>query len=282
MEISMQRNTAVKIIISIASLLIIALMYILSGRDTDEPSMGGSALTDNVSDAFVFEPETLTYDGSGEMDFLEGVFLEGYTADELEDMVYIRVTAGKILSEKYVEYTADTDEGRVRSTRRLVLENYNGPKIQLPDKMPTVTMSNIDQLADLLSEVKNYKVDDGFGNDMRAYVQIAAERSTTNSSIVNYTFTLDNAYGDRAVAQADVHISDVPATIILETASATVRAGSYFDPYEYIRSATAYDGSNISEEVKCSEIDTTQSGEYQVTYELRGQIASLTLIVTER
>ena len=277
----MQRNTAVKILISIASLLIIALMYILSGRDTDEPSMGDSALTDNVSDAFVFEPETLTYDGSGEMDFLEGVFLEGYTADELEDMVYIRVTAGNILSEKYVEYTADTDEGRVRSTRRLLLENYNGPKIQIPDKMPTVTMSNIDQLADLLSEVKNYKVDDGFGNDMRAYVQIAAERSTTNSSIVNYTFTLDNAYGDRAVAQADVHVSDVPAIIVLTDAATTIRAGGFLDPYEFIQSATTVDGSSVIEEVSCSELDTSEPGEYQITYELRGQTASLDVTVTE-
>ena len=277
----MQRNTAVKILISITSLLIIALMYILSGRDTDEPSMGDSALTDNVSDAFVFEPETLTYDGSGEMDFLEGVFLEGYTADELEDMVYIRVTAGNILSEKYVEYTADTDEGRVRSTRRLLLENYNGPKIQIPDKMPTVTMSNIDQLADLLSEVKNYKVDDGFGNDMRAYVQIAAERSTTNSSIVNYTFTLDNAYGDRAVAQADVHVSDVPAVIVLTAASTTIRVGGFLDPYEFIQSATTMDGSSVIEEVHCSEIDTSEPGEYRITYELRGQTASLDVTVTE-
>ena len=39
----MQRNTAVKILISIASLLIIALMYILSGRDTDEPSTADPA-----------------------------------------------------------------------------------------------------------------------------------------------------------------------------------------------------------------------------------------------
>ena len=277
----MQRNTAVKILISIASLLIIALMYILSGRDTDEPSMGDSGLTDDMSDAFVFEPETLTYDGSGEMDFLEGVFLEGYTADELEDMVYIRVTAGNILSEKYVEYTADTDEGRVRSTRRLLLENYNGPKIQIPDKMPTVTMSNIDQLADLLSEVKNYKVDDGFGNDMRAYVQIAAEKSTTNSSIVNYTFTLDNAYGDRAVAQADVHVSDVPAIIVLTDAATTIRAGAYLDPYEFIQSATTVDGSSVIEEVRCSEIDTSEPGEYRIMYELRGQTASLDVIVTE-
>lgn len=277
----MQRNTAVKILISIASLLIIALMYILSGRDTDEPSMGDSGLTDDMSDAFVFEPETLTYDGSGEMDFLEGVFLEGYTADELEDMVYIRVTAGNILSEKYVEYTADTDEGRVRSTRRLLLENYNGPKIQIPDKMPTVTMSNIDQLADLLSEVKNYKVDDGFGNDMRAYVQIAAEQSTTNSSVVNYTFTLDNAYGDRAVAQADVHVSDVPAIIVLTDAATTIRAGGYLDPYEFIQSATTVDGSSVIEEVRCSEIDTSEPGEYRITYELRGQTASLNVTVTE-
>ena len=67
---------------------------------------------ENYRDAFQFNPEELTYDGTGELDFLQGVSLDNYTARELKDMVFIRISTGDNLSQKVVEYTADTEEGR--------------------------------------------------------------------------------------------------------------------------------------------------------------------------
>ena len=210
-----------------------------------------------------------------------GVTLEGYNEEQLKNMVYIRISTGDSLSEKIIEYTADTDDGRVRSLRNLLLRNYNGPSIVLPDEMPTVTMSTVERIKDLMPEGKTYRVDDGFGNDMRANVEIDAARSPMNSSEVNYTFILENAFGDRTVAKADVIISDVPATIILTDTAITIRTSDYFDPYTYVQSATTEDGGSAMDEVVCDEIDTSVAGEYIVNYELQGQTASLRVTVTD-
>ena len=144
-----------------------------------------------------------------------------------------------------------------------------------------MTMGTVDHIKDLMPEGKTYRVDDGFGNDAREHVQIDAARSPMNSSEVNYTFILENAFGDRTVAKADAIISDVPATIVLTDTSVTVKTGGHFDPYDFILSATAADGSLIMGEVLCDELDTSIPGDYLVTYELRGQTASLRVTVTE-
>ena len=278
----MSRATIIKIAISVFCLIALVLLYVFGGRviEYDDPvSVANQA--DDVRDAFAFDPETLVYDGNGDLDLLEGVNLEGYDEEQLKNMVYIRISTGDSLSEKIIEYTADTDDGRVRSMRNLLLRNYNGPSIVLPDEMPTVTMSTVDHIKDLMPEGKTYRVDDGFGNDAREHVQIDAARSPMNSSEVNYTFILENAFGDRTVAKADAIISDVPATIVLTDTSVTVRVGDYFDPYDFILSATAADGSSILRDVTYDDIDTSIPGDYLVVYELRGQIVSLRVTVTD-
>lgn len=268
----MSRTTIMKISVSVICLIALVLLYVFGGRVIeDDNTVFEASQADDTRDAFVFDPETLVYDGTGDIDFLEGVTLEGYNAEQLKKMVYIRISTGDSLSEKNIEYTADTDDGRVRSMRKLLLRNYNGPSIMLPDEMPTVTMGTVDHIADLMPEGKTYQVDDGFGNDMRAHVQIDAARSPVNSSEVNYTFILENAFGDRTVAKADAIISDVPATIILTDTAVTVKTGEYFDPYDFILSATAADGSSIMGEVLCDEIDTSIPGNTSLTTSCAGR-----------
>ena len=278
----MSRTTIMKISISVFCLITLVLLYVFGGRVIEYDDLISVAnQVDDDRDAFSFDPETLVYDGTGELDLLEGVTLEGYNEEQLKKMVYIRISTGDSLSEKIIEYTADTDDGRVRSMRNLLLRNYNGPSIVLPDEMPTVTMGTVDHIKDLMPEGKTYRVDDGFGNDAREHVQIDAARSPVNSSEVNYTFILENAFGDRTVAKADATISDAPATIILTDTVITIRTSDYFDPYMYVQSATTADGDSAMDEVICDEIDTSAAGEYIVNYELRGQTASLRVTVTD-
>ena len=278
----MSRTTIIKTAISVFCLIALVLLYVFGGRVIeDDNAVYEANQADDIRDAFGFDPDTLIYDGTGDIDFLQGVTLEGYNEEQLKKMVYIRISTGDSLSEKIIEYTADTDDGRVRSMRNLLRRNYNGPSIVLPDEMPTVTMGTVDHIKDLMPEGKTYRVDDGFGNDAREHVQIDAARSPMNSSEVNYTFILENAFGDRTVAKADAIISDVPATIVLTDTSVTVKTGGHFDPYDFILSATAADGSLIMGEVLCDELDTSIPGDYLVTYELRGQTASLRVTVTE-
>lgn len=96
----------------------------------------------------------MVYDGTGYFDLSEGVTLEGYDKSQLENMIYIRISTVYSLSEKISEYTADTEDGHVRSMRKLFFQNYNGPSIMLPDEIPTITMSTVVHIKDLMPGVR--------------------------------------------------------------------------------------------------------------------------------
>ena len=115
---TMSRTTILKIAISVFCLVALVLLYDFGGRviESDNPISEVNQAED-ARDAFAFDPETLVYDGTGELDLLEGVTLEGYNEEQLKKMVYIRISTADSLSEKIIEYTADTEEGRVRSMR---------------------------------------------------------------------------------------------------------------------------------------------------------------------
>ena len=179
----MSRTTIIKTAISVFCLIALVLLYVFGGRVIeDDNAVYEANQADDIRDAFGFDPDTLIYDGIGDIDFLQGVTLEGYNEEQLKKMVYIRISTGDSLSEKIIEYTADTDDGRVRSMRNLLLRNYNGPSIVLPDEMPTVTMGTVDHIKDLMPEGKTYRVDDGFGNDAREHVQIDVSSVRSDSA----------------------------------------------------------------------------------------------------
>lgn len=275
-----------KVIISISCLIVLILLFVFGGdvfkEDVEIDLLSVSQDSEHTIDNFSFEPEELTYDGSGELNFLKGVSLEGYTEKEIEEMVYIRISTGDNLSQKIVEYTADTNEGRVRSRRLLRLINYKGPNIELPNKMPSIAMGIMDNIKEEMLTEDDYKADDGFGNDARNHVQIVTERSMQNSSLIHCTFILENEFSDRVVAKTDTVLSDVPATISLTDTIVYLQAGEYFDSSIYVESAVDSEGISIMEEVYCEgEVNTSLPGEYEVYYELRGQSAILTVVVTK-
>ena len=273
----------VKVFIAVFCILATVVLFFESDLfSNNTKTLSAMQADEDYRDAFQFEPEELTYDGTGEIDFLQGVTLDSYSVGELEDMVFIRIFTGENLSQKIVEYTADTENGRVRSRRLLNLRNYKGPKIELPNDMPSVTENTLADIADILSLENDYKANDGFGHDARKHVQIETEKSNQNSSLVYCTFILENEFADRAVAKADLILTEVPATIILTDSIVYLNVGDYFDPALYIKSAIDAEGQSITEEVNYEgEIDTNQPGEYEVHYKLRGQSVAMTVIVTE-
>lgn len=265
--------------------LILLLLLFVFGEQTfqeDAQIISEEQETDSVRDSFIFNPPELVYDGNGELDLLEGVSLEQYSLEELKKNTYVRIYAGENLSNKTIEYTVDTEEGRIRSKRALHLINYEGPTIALPDELPTVTMSTVEQMAELIKSEGDYKADDGFGNDARDYVQIDAEKSYVNSAEIQYTFILENAFGDRTVAKADALISDVPATIVLTASEVNIRVGDIFYPEVYIAEAIDSNGQSIVDEVMYNnDVVIEEPGEYAVEYELRGQKISIKVTVSE-
>lgn len=282
-EIMSRFGMPIKLSISVLCIAALFLLFIVAGRavDDDEQDMLRVTEEDGVRDAFGFDPEELTYDGREDLDLLEGVSLDEYSLQDLKNMVFIRISTGENKSEKIIEYSADTDEGRARSKRRLHLKNYSGPEITLPDKMPSVTRGTVGHLAEIMQSENAYEVNDGFGNDARDYVQVEIEKTAQNSSQVQCTFILENEFGDRAVAKADVILSDVPAVITLTDTTVRLNKGEPFDPARYVEKAADADGRSILEEVTCTRIDTSQTGEYEALYRLRGETASLRVVVSE-
>lgn len=275
----------VKIFISVFCTLAFMCLYFFGGEVFSDNTelMSTPQEEQNYRDAFKFEPEELTYDGNGKLDFLQGVSLDNYSPRELKDMVFISISTGDNQSQKVVEYTADTKEGRARSRRLLNLKNYKGPKIELPDDMPSATEATVDHLAEIMSTEDDFKVDDGFGRDARMHVQVELERAKQNSALVYCTFILENEFADRVVAKSELILTGMPATISLTDSVVYLNVGDYFDPSLFIESAVDADGRSILEEVYYDgDVDTSQPGEYEVYYGLREQSAVLTVIVTEK
>ena len=272
------RSLILKIIISLACIIVLVMLFyfgdeIIPENDSTDVSVQGE---ETYLDEFKFDPEELTFDGTGKLDLLKGVSLKGYNAQELKTMVFTRIYGGENLSKKVIEYTADTKDGRVRSKRTLNLENYSGPKITLPDEIPSVTPGTIDSLASLLNAKNGYVVDDGFGNDAREHVDISYRKEMTDSSLVHYTIALDNMFGDRDVAKVDVVLSGTPSHLILTDSQITVRVGETFDPTLYIAVAERADGTSAIGSVNIQgNVDTTKEGTYMLTFELEGQTVTL-------
>lgn len=81
----MSRTTIYKIAISAFCLVALILLYAFGGQVIeDDNAVYEVSQADDARDAFVFDPETLVYDGTGDFDLLEGVTLEGYNEEQLK------------------------------------------------------------------------------------------------------------------------------------------------------------------------------------------------------
>lgn len=274
------RSTILKIVISVVCITGTIGLLCIGEKTSQEDETAGKALQAEGAyiDAFEFDPKELSYSGVGDIDFLEGVTLEGYTEEDVKKMTFIRIYPGDTLSEKIIQYTAETEASAIRSTRALKLHNYSGPRINVPKEMPAVTRPLEDKLGDLLLTKSEYSVDDGFGNDMRKNVEITCEPDARCSEIVHYTISFENMFGDRATERVKVSISGVPAYLAITEPEVTLSVGDRFDPSLYIVRAEYADGRDALSAVTYSgKVDVSEKGTYEMVYELEGE--KLVLIV---
>lgn len=278
----MNIHLLVKILISIICIAAVSAI-VLRDDKTDEYVSAYVAPEEGTIDGFTFEPEVLTYDGKGDLDFLSGVSLQGHSKQELKNLVFISIETSGTLSNKQVEYTAKTDEGKYRSVRTLQLKGYSGPKITMPKHIPDVTTENIDKFGQLLLAEEDFFVDDGFGNNASEHIEVDAEKAMNDSSLIHYTISIENIFGDRARVNQDVVLSGKHATIILSDSEVVIGIGQAFDPLSYIVRAEKADGSSAINEVLIrGEVNGESPGEYLLTYELDGQTAQMFVIVDHR
>lgn len=276
----MKNHVILKIIISIVCLAgVLAIVYYGDEMPMYNQAENIPAQTISI-DGFSFDPEELEYDGHGDLDFLEGVSLPGYSKQELKDLVFIEISTDDALSNKLVEYTARTEDGRYRSMRKLHLTGYTGPKITMPEHIPDVTPDTIEQFGQLLKAEEDFAVNDGFGNDASDHIDVEAERVMNDSSMIHYTVSIENIFGDRDLVKQDVVLSGKYAVIALSDEEVTIGVRQGFNPEEYIVRAERADGTPAMDEVILRGlVDTGNPGTYLLTYELDGQTAQLCVIV---
>ena len=269
-----------KILISVICVAAVAVIM-MRGDETPEYAEAGSAgAAEAAVDGFEFDPEELTYDGNGDLDLLKGVSLPGFTRQELKELTFVSIETAGALSKKRVEYTAEKDGVRYRSLRYLHLSGYTGPKIIMPQHIPDVKENMIERFGSLLKDEEDFKVDDGFGNDVSAHMEVEAERSTIDSSLVHYTISIENVFGDRDRVIQDVVLSGEIPVIVLTTPEVRIGIRQEFDPRDYIARAEMADHSSAMDAVLIEgAVNTNDAGEYTLTYELYGESVSLRVIV---
>lgn len=269
-----------KILISVICVAAVAIIMMRGDETPEYTAAGASGAAEEVVDGFEFNPEELTYDGNGDLDLLKGVSLPGFTRQELEERTFASIETVGALSKKRVEYTAEKDGVRYRSLRNLHLSGYTGPKIIMPKHIPDVKENMIERFGSLLKDEEDFKVDDGFGNDVSAHMEVEAERSTVDSSLVHYTISIENVFGDRDRVIQDVVLSGEIPVIVLTTPEVRIGIRQEFDPRDYIARAEMADHSSAMDAVLIEgAVNTNDAGEYTLTYELYGESVSLRVIV---
>lgn len=269
-----------KLLISVICIAAVAVIMLQGDETPKYTAEGAGGAVEEAVDSFEFDPEELTYDGNGDLDLLKGVSLPGFSRQELKERTFVSIETVGALSKKRVEYSAEKDGVRYRSLRSLRLAGYTGPKITMPQHIPDVKEEMIDRFGTLLTQEEGFKVDDGFGNDASAHMEVEAERSTMDSSLVHYAISIENVFGDHARVTQDVVLSGDMPVIALTTPEIRLNAGQTFDPRDYIARAEKADhSSGMNEVIVAGSINTSQAGEYTLTYRLDGESVSLRVIV---
>jgi hypothetical protein len=269
-----------KILISVICIAAVAVIMQRGDETPEYTAEGVEREAEEVVDGFEFDPEELSYDGNGDLDLLQGVSLPGFSRQELRELTFVSIETAGALSKKRVEYTAEKDGVRYRSLRYLHLSGYTGPKITMPQHIPDVKENMIERFGSLLEGEEDFKVDDGFGNDVSAHMKVEAERSTFDSSLVHYTVSIENVFGDRDRVIQDVVLSGEIPVIVLTMPEVRISVGQSFDSHDYIARAENADHSSAIDAVLVEgAVNTSQAGEYTLTYNLYGESVSLRVIV---
>lgn len=270
------------LIVALCCLLMACLVILSTLMDKQQISSSHKPSSDQAGQtAFQFDPETLTYDGNGKLDLLQGVTFADQDAHEIADQLTINVKTGDSLTDKIITYKTKTEQGTDTATRPLVLQNYHAPSITLPE-LPNVTDETKNNMLDELLYTEGFATDDGFGNDMTSNMTVTYEKDKLNSSLLDYTFTFVNSCGDEATATAKAQLEGVDAIIVLKQSSVSVKKNAAFNPNDYLESCTNAWYEDISDLLEITNsVDTSEPGTYTVKYSVYGEEMTLTVKVTD-
>lgn len=216
---------------------------------------------------FQFETDTLTYDGTSELDLLEGVTLVNTLGQFSDEEIFVRITTGSNVSSKIIEYSADTEDGRVVGTRNLQLMNYQGPSIVVNEAITSIETTDVNNISTLLITSGSLTATDGFNLDISEAVTATYTRDTENLTLIHCSFTITNMFNDTKTVNKDITLTLTKPLIVLTESSVTIKVGERFDAASYIEAAINIDGTSLRDRITIEgNVDVNTPGTYEVKY----------------
>ncbi len=275
LPLTLQLVTLTVAVLAIANLVFLFLLPSSpAGRASAAPAAAQDAAAPSEETApgdytLSFDSDPLVYDGTGTLDLLDGVSLTGPEGALSTQSIFVQITAGETLAQKWVEYSAGTDGGQVTAVRGLELTGYAGPTLAVPEDLSELEDSELDGLLESLIEAGELSADDGFGNDITPAVTASYTRAEEDPYTARFVFTVTNQFGDTATAALDVSVTPRPI-LTLTVSEVTVERGASFNPLSYVAEAVDTDGSSLMRYIIIEgEVDTGAAGEYVLTYQAR-------------
>ena len=254
-------------IVGTAAAICLAALLIFSGIRENYPESETEDKNGYQKASITFEPENLTYDGTGNLDLMEGVQARDARGNDLTDQVQAILTAEGTETEKKIRYMVFDEEGRETTrVRTLKMKNYSGPSISAADPLE-VSAEDLKDLTAVLEQRGELTADDGFSRSVPEAVSWVRQR--TGEGIYQITFTLRNAYRDEAIATVSARISGDVRDITLELSrnQATIPLGGEFYPMDYVQNAADPSYGNLTSRIRViNPVDSTRPGRYTVVY----------------
>lgn len=216
---------------------------------------------------FQFTSDTLTYGGTSTLDLLDGVSLIKSDGSVSNLDIFVHIKTGSSLTQKIIEYTADTSQGQVTAERKLELKNYSGPKLEIPDSLPAITEEQLDTILSSMPTDGTFYADDGYGKDITNAVTAEYTVDLNDPSIIHYIFSITNSFNDTVAISADLTLERTRPVILLSNDSVTLKRNEEFNPLEFIILAEDTDGTSLLQDVKIDgELNLRVPGRYTLTY----------------
>lgn len=261
--------------ISIISLVLLVLVIIFADKifiskeisNTENQSAKGIPVT------FTLDSDILVYDGSGNLDFMDGVHATDNKGNDITSLIKASVIDSKTGNGKVISYSINKEGYEFSQTERtLEISNYSKPSIKIESEELSMDLSEKDTYLKQLIASKEITADDGFGHDISSGIYSADLSEIISPGKYTIKFSVENFLNDSTETSVPITVTGelLNANITLSTSSVSIPVGSEFNPMDYVIAATDDNGNNLTHLITTNNpVDTSTPGQYTVTYSIQ-------------
>lgn len=238
------------------------------GQET--PVVSGTPGSGNSADTvqILFEPDTLTYDGTDVFNPLSGVSLVNPDGNGTKNDLFVSIQSGTETETKKITYTLKENDRNYSAERTLRLINYSGPSITVPTQTPTISdEAEIYTIADKLISLGEITAQDGYGNDISDAIQIKCVPDEQDMTLYHCQFTVTNLFQDICRKDLDISLNTDAPILRLSASEITIAVGEVFYPLNYVAAAEDSDGNSLYNHISVKgTVDSSIPGKYELKY----------------